>query len=205
MSATSQSASESTSATGAFHSTQYATAGTTVSSAADASMLMQHLQQVVATSAPSTCQSMFMNELLLKHATAALAAQHLEPMSTTLFQPSSNEQPDQSETPQLAPIKLEDDQKSTSICCVCNDEASGRHYGSVTCFGCKGFFRRTVRANKVYACRYDKQCQIDKVGRNVCRSCRFRKCLEVGMEPDAIRPDRLVSLIGLVGGVPDII
>ncbi|VDP15326.1 unnamed protein product [Heligmosomoides polygyrus] len=27
-------------------------------------------------------------------------------------------------------------------------------------------------------------------GRNVCRSCRFQKCLDVGMEPDAIRPDR---------------
>uniref|UniRef100_A0AC34GA34 Nuclear receptor domain-containing protein n=1 Tax=Panagrolaimus sp. ES5 TaxID=591445 RepID=A0AC34GA34_9BILA len=73
---------------------------------------------------------------------------------------------------------------------VCNDEASGRHYGVTACFGCKGFFRRTVRANKVYACRYEEKCQIDKAGRNVCRSCRFRKCLEVGMEPDAIRPDR---------------
>uniref|UniRef100_A0AC34QS69 Uncharacterized protein n=1 Tax=Panagrolaimus sp. JU765 TaxID=591449 RepID=A0AC34QS69_9BILA len=73
---------------------------------------------------------------------------------------------------------------------VCNDEASGRHYGVTACFGCKGFFRRTVRANKVYTCRYEEKCQIDKAGRNVCRSCRFRKCLEVGMEPDAIRPDR---------------
>uniref|UniRef100_A0A0N5AIN6 Nuclear receptor domain-containing protein n=1 Tax=Syphacia muris TaxID=451379 RepID=A0A0N5AIN6_9BILA len=73
---------------------------------------------------------------------------------------------------------------------VCNDEASGRHYGVIACFGCKGFFRRTVRARKKYICRYEKRCRIDKAGRNVCRSCRFQKCLEVGMEPDAIRPDR---------------
>lgn len=145
-----------------------------------------------------------MNELLLKHATAALAAQHLETIPAS-FAPTLQQQPmelqkldNQSSTaattPQPASVKAEDEQKSVNICCVCNDEASGRHYGSVTCFGCKGFFRRTVRANKVYTCRYDKQCQIDKIGRNVCRSCRFRKCLEVGMEPDAIRPDRLVFL-----------
>jgi nuclear factor 4 len=82
------------------------------------------------------------------------------------------------------------DDEGNGICSVCNDEASGRHYGVTACFGCKGFFRRTVRANKVYSCRYEEKCQIDKAGRNVCRSCRFRKCLEVGMEPDAIRPDR---------------
>ncbi|CAJ0956259.1 unnamed protein product, partial [Mesorhabditis belari] len=77
-----------------------------------------------------------------------------------------------------------------TICSVCKDEASGRHYGVVACFGCKGFFRRTVRAGKTYVCRYEQKCRIDKAGRNVCRSCRFQKCLEVGMEPDAIRPDR---------------
>ncbi|VDO52426.1 unnamed protein product [Onchocerca flexuosa] len=67
---------------------------------------------------------------------------------------------------------------------VCRDEASGRHYGVIACFGCKGFFRRTVRAGKNYVCRYEQKCRIDKAGRNVCRSCRFQKCLQVGMEPD---------------------
>uniref|UniRef100_A0A8R1DXT4 Nuclear receptor domain-containing protein n=2 Tax=Caenorhabditis japonica TaxID=281687 RepID=A0A8R1DXT4_CAEJA len=82
------------------------------------------------------------------------------------------------------------DGEELTICSVCCDEASGRHYGVVACFGCKGFFRRTVRAGKNYVCRYNGKCRIDKAGRNVCRSCRFQKCLEVGMEPDAIRPDR---------------
>ncbi|KAI6180907.1 BMA-NHR-3, isoform a [Aphelenchoides besseyi] len=86
------------------------------------------------------------------------------------------------------PVAQEDE--LPNICCVCKDEASGRHYGAATCFGCKGFFRRTVRASKEYVCRYENRCQIDKVGRNVCRACRFRKCLDVGMERDAIRPDR---------------
>ncbi|KAK0397278.1 hypothetical protein QR680_002062 [Steinernema hermaphroditum] len=86
--------------------------------------------------------------------------------------------------------KLQNGYDEPSICSVCRDEASGRHYGVIACFGCKGFFRRTVRAGKNYTCRYEQKCRIDKAGRNVCRSCRFQKCLEVGMEPDAIRPDR---------------
>lgn len=28
--------------------------------------------------------------------------------------------------------------------------------------GCKGFFRRSVRFNKVYECPYDKKCVIEK-------------------------------------------
>uniref|UniRef100_A0A1I7ZU11 Nuclear receptor domain-containing protein n=1 Tax=Steinernema glaseri TaxID=37863 RepID=A0A1I7ZU11_9BILA len=86
--------------------------------------------------------------------------------------------------------KMQNGFDEPSICSVCRDEASGRHYGVIACFGCKGFFRRTVRAGKHYTCRYEQKCRIDKAGRNVCRSCRFQKCLEVGMEPDAIRPDR---------------
>ncbi|VDM75049.1 unnamed protein product [Strongylus vulgaris] len=52
--------------------------------------------------------------------------------------------------------------EESTICSVCCDEASGRHYGVVACFGCKGFFRRTVRAGKNYICRYDQKCRIDK-------------------------------------------
>uniref|UniRef100_A0A0R3PPY3 Nuclear receptor domain-containing protein n=1 Tax=Angiostrongylus costaricensis TaxID=334426 RepID=A0A0R3PPY3_ANGCS len=73
---------------------------------------------------------------------------------------------------------------TSSVCC---DEASGRHYGVVACFGCKGFFRRTVRLDVV---SYTISCSYISAGRNVCRSCRYKKCLDVGMEPDAIRPDR---------------
>ncbi|KAF8363410.1 nhr-88 [Pristionchus pacificus] len=75
-------------------------------------------------------------------------------------------------------------------CSVCGDASAGKHYGVAACYGCKGFFRRTIRNNQTYSCRFEKKCAIDRDQRNACRYCRFQRCIAVGMEPDAIRPDR---------------
>jgi nuclear factor 4 len=76
------------------------------------------------------------------------------------------------------------------LCVVCGDRAIGRHYGSIACNGCKGFFRRSVWQNLQYTCRFNKQCRIDKDHRNACRYCRFQKCLADGMKPEAIQNER---------------
>jgi hypothetical protein len=80
--------------------------------------------------------------------------------------------------------------KSVEVCRVCGDGPARMHYGVPTCFGCKGFFRRTLKRTKEYSCRYNGNCVVDRYERNSCRYCRFKRCLEVGMDPKAVRPDR---------------
>ncbi|XP_078468380.1 nuclear receptor subfamily 2 group C member 2-like isoform X1 [Lampetra planeri] len=69
-------------------------------------------------------------------------------------------------------------------CVVCGDVASGRHYGAMSCEGCKGFFKRSVRRSVVYTCRGNRDCLITKNHRNRCQYCRLQKCLLMGMRQE---------------------
>ncbi|XP_021370925.1 orphan steroid hormone receptor 2-like isoform X3 [Mizuhopecten yessoensis] len=69
-------------------------------------------------------------------------------------------------------------------CVVCGDKASGRHYGVISCEGCKGFFKRSIRKQLGYACRGNKDCPVNKPHRNRCQYCRLQKCLAVGMRSE---------------------
>ncbi|XP_074033214.1 nuclear hormone receptor 4 isoform X3 [Leptinotarsa decemlineata] len=77
------------------------------------------------------------------------------------------------------------------ICMICEDKATGLHYGIITCEGCKGFFKRTVQNRRVYTCVADGNCEITKTQRNRCQYCRFKKCIEQGMVLQAVREDRM--------------
>ncbi|XP_077546567.1 nuclear receptor subfamily 2 group C member 2-like isoform X1 [Haemaphysalis longicornis] len=73
----------------------------------------------------------------------------------------------------------------TEQCVVCGDRASGRHYGAVSCEGCKGFFKRSIRKQLAYSCRGSRDCQVTKHHRNRCQYCRLHKCLAMGMRADS--------------------
>ncbi|XP_018423115.1 PREDICTED: hepatocyte nuclear factor 4-gamma [Nanorana parkeri] len=77
-----------------------------------------------------------------------------------------------------------------SVCAICGDRATGKHYGASSCDGCKGFFRRSIRKSHVYSCRFSRQCVVDKDKRNQCRYCRLRKCFRAGMKKEAVQNER---------------
>ena len=70
------------------------------------------------------------------------------------------------------------------FCLVCGDRASGRHYGAISCEGCKGFFKRSIRKQLGYQCRGAMNCEVTKHHRNRCQYCRLQKCLACGMRSD---------------------
>ncbi|KAG4065543.1 hypothetical protein HA402_013313 [Bradysia odoriphaga] len=93
------------------------------------------------------------------------------------------------ETGQQDPPPDEDEQPL--VCMICEDKATGLHYGIITCEGCKGFFKRTVQNRRIYTCVADGTCEITKAQRNRCQYCRFKKCIEQGMVLQAVREDRM--------------
>ncbi|KRX73258.1 Nuclear receptor subfamily 2 group E member 1, partial [Trichinella sp. T6] len=80
-------------------------------------------------------------------------------------------------------------------CKVCEDHSSGKHYGIFACDGCAGFFKRSIRRNRQYVCKargtgQEGSCTVDKTHRNQCRACRLSKCLQVGMNKEAVQHER---------------
>lgn len=73
---------------------------------------------------------------------------------------------------------------NVELCLVCGDRASGRHYGAISCEGCKGFFKRSIRKQLGYQCRGAMNCEVTKHHRNRCQFCRLQKCLASGMRSD---------------------
>jgi len=74
-------------------------------------------------------------------------------------------------------------------CGVCYSPATDvHHYGSVSCYSCRAFFRRTVGSGKEYrfCSKRTGLCQINSLNRKNCKKCRFEKCLKIGMMQEKV-------------------
>ncbi|RCN50222.1 zinc finger, C4 type [Ancylostoma caninum] len=70
------------------------------------------------------------------------------------------------------------------VCLVCGRASNtGHHYGVTACLGCKTFFRRVVLQGTQPKCKFQNKCLLVKGAhaKRICRSCRFTKCKEIGM------------------------
>ncbi|PIC27407.1 hypothetical protein B9Z55_019674 [Caenorhabditis nigoni] len=77
-----------------------------------------------------------------------------------------------------------------TLCAVCDDVATGKHYSVASCNGCKTFFRRAIVNRREFVCQGNKDCDVNKGVRCACRACRLQKCLAVGMDTNSIQRDR---------------
>lgn len=100
------------------------------------------------------------------------------------IRPDVNSPPSSSSTATGPPPKL---------CLVCSDEASGCHYGVLTCGSCKVFFKRAVEGQHNYLCAGRNDCIIDKIRRKNCPACRYRKCLQAGMNLEARKTKKKIK------------
>ncbi|KAG7477332.1 hypothetical protein MATL_G00068410 [Megalops atlanticus] len=92
-----------------------------------------------------------------------------------------------------APGPEEFDRNVPRICSVCGDKATGFHFNAMTCEGCKGFFRRSMKRKASFICPFSSSCTITKDNRRHCQACRLKRCLDIGMMKEFILTDEEVQ------------
>ncbi|NXN10575.1 VDR protein, partial [Indicator maculatus] len=85
------------------------------------------------------------------------------------------------------------DRNVPRICGVCGDKATGFHFNAMTCEGCKGFFRRSMKRKATFTCPFNGDCKITKDNRRHCQACRLKRCVDIGMMKEFILTDEEVQ------------
>ncbi|XP_036760620.2 vitamin D3 receptor isoform X1 [Manis pentadactyla] len=85
------------------------------------------------------------------------------------------------------------DRNVPRICGVCGDRATGFHFNAMTCEGCKGFFRRSMKRKALFTCPFSGDCRITKDNRRHCQACRLKRCVDIGMMKEFILTDEEVQ------------
>ncbi|KAF8375673.1 hypothetical protein PRIPAC_82102 [Pristionchus pacificus] len=78
-----------------------------------------------------------------------------------------------------------------SHCLICGGKSEGANSGVDSCRACSAFFRRTVKDNMKYTCKAENKCDLSRGNgqpehTRICRSCRFERCLNIGMLPEEV-------------------
>ncbi|XP_064155149.1 vitamin D3 receptor A [Anguilla rostrata] len=92
-----------------------------------------------------------------------------------------------------ASVPDEFDRNVPRICGVCGDKATGFHFNAMTCEGCKGFFRRSMKRKASFTCPFNGSCTITKDNRRHCQACRLKRCVDIGMMKEFILTDEEVQ------------
>ncbi|KAG8452616.1 hypothetical protein GDO86_004413 [Hymenochirus boettgeri] len=90
-------------------------------------------------------------------------------------------------------IDMEFDKNVPRICGVCGDKATGFHFNAMTCEGCKGFFRRSMKRKASFTCPFNGDCKITRDNRRHCQACRLKRCVDIGMMKEFILTDEEVQ------------
>ena len=76
-------------------------------------------------------------------------------------------------------------EKDCSVCLIKNVKV-GKHYGAITCYSCRAFFRRSQDRKRPLRCKLSNSCEIGPDIGKSCPKCRYEKCLQVGMQPHLV-------------------
>jgi len=70
-----------------------------------------------------------------------------------------------------------------AACRVCGAllDKERTHYGGISCYSCRQFFRRETNTEELKSCNWEKKCLVKE-----CRACRYEKCLAIGMRTDLV-------------------
>ncbi|CAL2043246.1 unnamed protein product [Caenorhabditis brenneri] len=87
-------------------------------------------------------------------------------------------------------------------CRICGQNAHGNHFGVYSCRACAAFFRRTAKSDLA-----DEECK--KKGRKqqicLCKPCRLRKCINMGMTSEILASQPEKSSIKVMINVESLI
>ena len=60
------------------------------------------------------------------------------------------------------------------------------HYGGISCFKCRAFFRRMTNSDQQWTCELEGNCGRDSEEELLCKACRYQRCLAAGMMPGLV-------------------